>query len=390
MNESDSNWQYCSCRIRRSKSNDKKSWKVNRNSIIRTVKSQMHSVSHWTDNISSFFFLLPILFYFSCEPRARNARISWKASGALSFWSAFVNHKSPRHTRSNQWKNIYLQRIITISSQAYCHCGYMCAVLCAPGPGRHGGEWHTDDECHTVKMVVVERHARYNRHTEWCQARMCTICGKCHRWKIVSPQPKSLNHSEVHTTRRNKKWAAQIDKSRFNNYRLWTCSVSRAHSQRKVKTKAEKICWHHVRTKPCTPLRQTTNVWFRVHPATSVHFRKFISRLTVSRLTLYHCVCHLLRSFSFIIFYFAATVRSDSMQELHGHINRKRVDVTGEHLQLAAASAHVQWLTRIFLNCHTPSHQFQCDKLLGASDGLICIRSTAFDEKRLRHERIKW
>lgn len=33
-------------------------------------------------------------------------------------------------------------------------------------------------------------------------------------------------------------------------------------------------------------------------------FRKFISRLTVSRLTLHHCVCHLLRSFSFIIFYF--------------------------------------------------------------------------------------
>lgn len=235
----------------------------------------------------------------------------------------------------------------------------------------------TIDTPSDVKLVCAQFAANVTDEKSWARNRRAWIIPRCTRHR-------NKKRAE------EKKTAAQIDKSRFNNYRLWTCSVSRAHSQRKVKTKAEKICWHHVRTKPCTPLRQTTNVWFRVHPATSVHFRKFISRLTVSRLTLYHCVCHLLRSFSFIIFYFAATVRFDSMQELHGHINRKRVDVTGEHLQLAAASAHVQWLTRIFLNCHTPSHQFQCDKLLGASDGLICIRSTAFDEKRLRHERIKW
>lgn len=101
------------------------------------------------------------------------------------------------------------------------------------------------------------------------------------------PQATTWNHIVVHT-KPEKETAPQIDKSRFNNYRLWTCSVSPVQFTRKMQQKTAAVMVANADAEYVFRL-QTTTVSFCMcvdrygDVKNTSPLPKFISRSTLSQ-----------------------------------------------------------------------------------------------------------
>lgn len=113
--------------------------------------------------------------------------------------------------------------------------------------------------------------------SKWESLHACTLqsarrdmsCSYVHNLCRMSQMKNHGSTGELESYRgahiARKKTAPRIDKSRFNNYRLWTCSVSPAQSTRKVQKKSN-CCRHACRSKRRLFRLRTTIVSFCPRP----------------------------------------------------------------------------------------------------------------------------